>query len=366
MLEMIKVNLLRRWGRTALTSLGVAVGVTTVVALLAVTGGLSRSAGDLARLGRADFGVFQSGLADLTASSLPDSIVPRIESLPGVAAASPIQIVSGAVSANSSILLFGAKPDSFLIRRLVLVSGHEPQGTQLFVGVGAASRLHVAPGRLLAVAGRAFPVAGIYRSGISLEDAGVELPLATTQLISRRPGEVSMVAISIAPGYRETDLERTIERALPGTLALGDPSEVARVDTNSRIISKAAIIIAVLALLLGAVVVINTMAMAVIERRREFGVLAAIGWSRLRITRLILGETMAVSLAGAAVGLGLGALGSELVVHALAAGTFVSPHVSLWVLGRGMLVGFTLGVVGALFCLWQVMRVPLLRAINRS
>ena len=38
----IKVNLLRRWGRTALTSLGVAVGVTTVVALLAVTGGLSR------------------------------------------------------------------------------------------------------------------------------------------------------------------------------------------------------------------------------------------------------------------------------------------------------------------------------------
>ena len=39
-------------------------------------------------------------------------------------------------------------------------------------------------------------------------------------------------------------------------------SEVARVDTNSRVISKAAIIIAVLALLLGAVVVINTMAMA--------------------------------------------------------------------------------------------------------
>jgi hypothetical protein len=57
MIRMIKVNLLRRWGRTALTILGVAAGVTTVVALLAVTAGLSRSAGDLARLGRADFGV---------------------------------------------------------------------------------------------------------------------------------------------------------------------------------------------------------------------------------------------------------------------------------------------------------------------
>jgi hypothetical protein len=44
----------------------------------------------------------------------------------------------------------------------------------------------------------------------------------------------------------------------------------------------------------------------------------------LRITRLILGETMVVSLAGATVGLRLGALGRELVVHALAAGAFVS------------------------------------------
>jgi putative ABC transport system permease protein len=198
------------------------------------------------------------------------------------------------------------------------------------VGVGAASRLHTAPGRTLRVEGRAVTVAGVYRSGISLEDDGVELPLAVTQALSRRPGEISMIAISIAPGYKEVDLERTIERAVPGTLALGDPIEVARVDTNSRIISKAAVIIAVLAVLLGAVVVINTMAMAVIERRREFGVLAALGWSRLRIGRLILGESMAISLAGAAVGLGLGALASGLVVVALDAATFVSPQVSLW------------------------------------
>jgi hypothetical protein len=146
MLGIIKVNLLRRWGRTALTSLGVAVGVTTVVALLAVTAGLSRSAGDLARLGRADFGVFQSGLADLTASSLPGSIVPRVEALPGVAAASPVQIVSRAVSHDSSILLFGAEPSSFLTRRLVLTAGHESRGAELLVGVGAASRLHAVPG----------------------------------------------------------------------------------------------------------------------------------------------------------------------------------------------------------------------------
>jgi len=55
MLAMVKVNLLRRWGRTT-----------------------------------PDFGVCRAGLADLTASSLPDSIVPRIEAMPGAAAASPV------------------------------------------------------------------------------------------------------------------------------------------------------------------------------------------------------------------------------------------------------------------------------------
>lgn len=366
MLRLIQINLLRRWERTALTALGVAFGVTTVVALLAVTSGLSRSAGDLAKLGRADFGVFQSGLSDLTASSLPNSIVPRVARLPGVAATAPIQIVANAVSADPSMLLFGAQRGSFLTRRLVLVSGHVPEDSQLFVGVGAAARLHIRAGQRVLIEGRELPVAGTYRSGISLEDAGLVLPLATTQQLSRRPGELSMIAVSIAPGYRETQVESEVDRALPGTVALGDPSEVARVDTNSRVINEAAIIIAVLAVLLGAVMVINTMAMAVMERRREFGVLAAVGWSRLQIVRLIVGETMVISLVGAAVGLALGALGSVLLDHALAAGPFISPIVTVWVLGRGMLVGFGLGVIGASFCVWQVMRTPVLRAISRA
>jgi putative ABC transport system permease protein len=364
MLPMIASNVLRRWGRTTLTALGVAVGVTTVVALLSVTGGLSRSAGDLARLGRADFGVFQGGLSDLTASSLPASIVPRISSQPGVAAVAPIQIVPHAVPADSSILLFGADPRGIFARRLVLVSGRLPQGPELLVGVGAARRLRARVGGTITISGRRFPIAGIYRSGISLEDGGVVLPVAVTQRISGRPGEISMVAVSVAPGYRDTGVERRVERAIPGTLSLGDPSEVARVDTNSRVISKAAIIIAVLAVLLGAVMVVNAMAMNVIERRQQFGVLAVVGWTRTRIARLILGEAIAISLVGAAVGLGLGTLASEVVVHTLAAATFVSPAVTPWVLARGLLVGFALGVIGALFSVWRVMRVPALKAIS--
>ena len=364
MLAMIVANMRRRPSRTILTALGAAVGVTTVVALLSVTGGLSRSAGDLAKLGRADFGVFQAGLSDLTASSLPDSVVARIAGRPGVAAVSGVQIVPGAIGADSSILVFGADLHGVFLNRLVLLSGHLPRGDEVLVGTGVAGKLHAAVGRTVVVQGRALPVAGIYRSGISLEDAGVVAPLGLTQRLSGRRGEVSMVAVSVAPGYRDVEVERDIDRSIRGVLSLGDPSEVARVDTNSRIITKAAIIIAVLALLLGAVVVVNTMAMAVIERRRQFGLLEIVGWSKARIARLILGEAIVVCGVGALVGLGLGALASELVVRALAAATFVSPAITVWVLARGLLVGLALGALGAMFAVWRVMRVPPLRAIN--
>ncbi|MGB0097749.1 MAG: ABC transporter permease [Solirubrobacteraceae bacterium] len=104
--------------------------------------------------------------------------------------------------------------------------------------------------------------------------------------------------------------------------------------------------------------------MNVIERRQQFGLLAVVGWSRVRVAGLILGEAIAVSLVGAAAGLALGVLASEIVVRALAAGTFVSPAVTTWVLARGLLVGLALGVIGALVSVWRVMRGPTLRAIS--
>jgi putative ABC transport system permease protein len=366
-LGLTSANLLRRWGRSALAALGIAVGVTTVVALLALTQGLEDSAGDLAHLGRADLGVFQGGLADLTASSLPASSLGRIRGLPGVAEATPVQILPGAVSSEPSLLTFGAEPSSFLSRRLVILSGHGGlSGEEVMAGSGAASTLHLHVGQTLTVSGRPLRVAGIFRSGIPLEDAGIVIPLTLSRELSGTPEALSMVGVSIAPGYTEKQVKGQIEQAVPGAAAIGAPGEVERVDTNSRIIHEAAVIVAILALVLGAVVVLNTMAMAVIERRSEFGVLTALGWSRLRISRLLLGESMALSLIGVAVGLGLGVAAAELVVRALEIGVFVSPSITAWVLVRGLLVGIALGVLGALFASWRVMRMPLLEALGRA
>ena len=68
---------------------------------------------------------------------------------------------------------------------------------------------------------------------------------------------------------------------------------------------NAIVIIAIIVSLLG---VINTLAMSVIERTREIGVLRALGASRLQVGSTMLDESLMITIAGAAVGVAVGTL----------------------------------------------------------
>ena len=76
-------NLLRRRARTGLTALGVGLGVGLIVALLAITAGVHRTAEDLIHVGRADFGLFQADVNDFTRSNLPQSLAAKVARDPG-------------------------------------------------------------------------------------------------------------------------------------------------------------------------------------------------------------------------------------------------------------------------------------------
>jgi len=103
--------------------------------------------------------------------------------------------------------------------------------------------------------------------------------------------------------------------------------------------------------------------MSVVERRGELGLLSTIGWSSARVAALILGEGVGVSLIGAAVGLLVGVLGGRALVSALGVGSYVSPSITAWGLGRGLLIGVAIGVLGGIYPAWRVTRMSPLRAL---
>jgi len=365
MFNIITTNLWRRPARTVFTAAGIAVGVAMVVALLSFTSGLQKTAAGFVHLGGSGLGVFQANVSEPTTSLLPTALVGRLRALPQVTRATPLLLVVEAIKSEPAAIVFGAEPSGFFTRSLVIVEGTRgANGTQAaLVGDRLAAQLHVHAGGHIAIKGHSYPVAGVYHSGIYFEDAGAVLPLAVAQAIAGHPGEETDIVVDLAAGVRASAAGAQIERAVPGTRVITDPEQALRVGANATLISQAILVIVVIALIVGGLSVANTMAMSVMERRSELGLLSTVGWSPLRVAILIFGEGVGVSLIGAAGGLLLGVVGGRLLVDALGVSSYVSPSITAWGLGRGLLIGVAIGMLGGIYPAWRVTRMTPLRAL---
>lgn len=357
MLHLILVDLRRHAARTVLTAWGIAIAVATIVALLSLSAGIERSATGLIHLGGSEIGMFQGGVGELTASTLPQDLVERVKAQPGVADATPIVVATGELASSRSFLVFGVEPRGFVVGRLVFLSGRPPaRATEVILGDAAARQLRLRTGDHLVLRSRRLRVVGVYHAGVPFEDQGAAAPLAVVQRILARPGETTTIAVSLATGARADVVGRRLERAFRGTVAISQPGQVARVDTNTLLVRKAAVVFVALALIIGGIAVTNTMLMAVFERRGEFALLLAVGWPRRLVASMVLRQGLALSLGGALVGLALGAAAGELIVRAFGASTLVTPALTAWTLVRAVLVALATGVVGSLYPAWWVTR----------
>src|SRR5436190_1002170 len=222
---LIARNLVRRPVRTLLTAAGVALGVALIVALLSISAGVRRTAGDLIHVGRADFGLFQSGVSDLTRSLLPETLENQVAAQRSVAQTAVLFLYVTDIGGQSSSLLFGMKPGEFPAQRLTLVAGSR---NGLLLGDAAARRLKLRPGSTIRVAGRDFRVGGIFHSGDRFEDAGAVLPLSDVQRLARRPGEVTTIAVTVKLGQKPRPVADRIARRV-ALLIVGEALAIATI-----------------------------------------------------------------------------------------------------------------------------------------
>ncbi len=116
--------------------------------------------------------------------------------------------------------------------------------------------------------------------------------------------------------------------------------------------------IAVLVALIG---VTNTMALAVIERTREIGLLRAVGLDRRQTRRMIRYEASIVSMLGALLGVALGIFFGWAIVRALASEGFGILVIPGWTLALAVVVT---GLLGVLFAIWPARRAARLNVLE--
>ncbi len=357
---------MRRRARTALTAAGVAIGVGLIVALLAIAAGVRKTAEDLIHIGRADFGVFQESASDLTRSLLPESLQQKIADTPGVGDVAGIFLRVSEVQGEKSFLVFGYDREEFPSRRLVVVTGRRARGEEALLGDAAARSLGLAPGDTIVVEGRRYPIAGLFHSGNRFVDGGVVLPLTTVQRIAGRPGEVTTFGVTVQLGQRPGEVAKLIEQRIPGAVSVTEPGEVVKVDTSSRLIIDAGWIFSLLALIVGGIGVMNTMAMSVIERIQEIGIMRAVGWPKRRIALLILSEAVGIGLLALAIGLGLGYMAAELFTQRGNLSQLVEPDFTAGVFAWGLAFALGVAVIGALYPAWRAVRLTPIEALRRD
>jgi putative ABC transport system permease protein len=165
-------------------------------------------------------------------------------------------------------------------------------------------------GSAVTIAGTRFTVTGIVRQTAGSNAPQLYIPLARAQALSRLGGKVNTIYVQAASAANVTAVTTEISSLLPSatvtnsaTLANGVAGSL---KTTAQLARSLGTWLAVLALL-AAVAVASLLTLAAVARRaREFGALKAMGWRSGRIIAQVIGETLAMGIAGAAAGIALG------------------------------------------------------------
>jgi putative ABC transport system permease protein len=356
MLDIAFKNILRQRTRTILTTLGILIGIGAIVALGSVAEGLDSA--------------IQSGL-DLTAGKitvterdagmfgffgeLNDEDLELLASLGGIEDIVPVQVhIEGFTFGSFDWQAMGIEPgktEYFIGENPEFENGRDMEEGETFVAVlgkTVADRYNLESGDFFTIEEEDFEIVGVLSiTGISDIDLGVVVPLEDLQDVLE---EENVMAVYVIPDDVK-DTERIAED-------IEDASEKFDALTSQELARQAGAIvdqvriftfgIGAIAAFVGGLGVMNTMIMSVMERRREIGVMKAIGATNRMVLRQIITESAMISLLGGIGGILLGLLGAVLLSNVIGGGAItatVTPGLAL----TGLSFALFLGVVGGLY-----------------
>jgi putative ABC transport system permease protein len=351
--ELVCRNVLARKVRTLLTAAAVSIGITTIVVLGVLTHSLKQTAISVLRTGEADFTVAQEGVSDVLKSSMDDTQIERIRSYPETASAVGVLVAAIELDQEHPFFLeLGMPPEELAPFGVQIVEGRAYTATaadEVILGYRAARDFDKSVGDIIDIDGRDFRVVGIFSTGQVFGDSASMLPLVTLQERERKPATVTLAFVQVKEGADMDALRERIEYDMPELATVRTESEFGRIDRNLSLISAANVGVSVLALIIGAVSVMNTMLMSVFERTREFGVLRAIGWSRLRVLALVLSEALLIGLTGAAIGVGAGMIVIQLIGDLPELVGVFQPDYTSDIFARALAIAVGMAFIGAIY-----------------
>jgi putative ABC transport system permease protein len=273
-----------------------------------------------------------------------------------------------APSGTKAVLTLGWPDGSYLWQKVPLREGHVPTvGERHVVVLGdiAAASLGKKLGDELELIGQSFRVVGIANYTTIVNRGLLLVPLIDLQEATYRQRQVTVIHVNVehTSGRAELGRVRSAIQAL-GNVTVSTANEVLDNDRNFAILEAISLAVAIIAVAMSALNVLNALVMATQERTREIGIFAAIGWSNGRIMMSIVVEGIVMCVIGCVLGV-LSFLAALAFPHIPAIGNLISFRPSARLITPILAAAFVLCILGSLFPAWRAVRMVPAEALRR-
>lgn len=370
-LRVASLGLRTRILRTALSTIGIAIGIAAMVGVL----GLSASSQEdlqsqIRALGTNLLQIEASAGFGRGDATLPEDATLMIGRIAPVTEVSSISTVDATVRQNDlisegitgGISVFAADHELLDTLHADVVDGvwldeATPDYPTVVIGSVAAATLgidDVADGQRVIINDVWFDVVGI------LEPLSVAEGLDRAVLITYQAAETYLTGEAVPPGTiflrSEEDKVDQVRNVLPATTNPQTPEEVEVSRPSDALAAQEAadtaftslfLGLGAVALLVGGIGIANVMVIAVIERRTEIGLRRALGATKAHIRRQFLTESLLLATAGGLAGVGLGAVVTAAYAYAQGWAIVVPPSALAGGLIAAMLIGAIAGIYPA-------------------
>jgi putative ABC transport system permease protein len=367
-------SLRRQSVRTALTVAGIAIGIMALVTVGALSAQLRRIVQRSESIGHGIVLAYIQPSAMRTLGAHLPELRSRLAHTAGVRAAIPEIIVPYNYGTSRERfgppeLIFSLPPQGMKLvaQSLAVASGRTLRAADRRVvtaGADFARGRHAGVGDVISLYGSSYRLAGIYEQSFTIFDAAVFVPFAEAQRIVRQaiPAQAHAVlprsdiatnfAVIVSPGADPSLVAARI--GLIDGLHASDPKRLnAGIEATTRLFDSIIFGAALVALIIGSLSIVNTMATAVRERTREIGIRKAIGASDSAILTEFVAESGLMGALGGIIGLLAGtALCAYLDARAAANGSLqlfdVTGKLALGAFVFSILLGAAAGMIPAL------------------
>ena len=200
-----------------------------------------------------------------------------------------------------------------LITKAQLVSGKwfgSSPADEILVNTAYANANTIKVGQQITIDKTTFTVAGLVNPTLTGDTSDIYFDISTLQSLGSNSGRVNEVLVKVSKSSDVSAVAAAIHKELPGAQVLTSKSLANQVTGSlsdahtlaTHLGGALAVIVLLAAFLIAALLTLSSVA----KRVREIGTLRAIGWSRGRVIRQIVGETLGIGVLGAALGIALG------------------------------------------------------------